>query len=102
MEDREFAVNQLSPKIKQGIAATLIIIRAGLCMQSGPICSEPPSSMRFTVPSLPTSSTQVRISTEPGSHLPVEMFVYEIKSKPKSEDQGSDSRSMESATTVTV
>ena len=102
MEGRGLAVNQLSPKITQGIAATLIIIRAGLCMQSGPICSEPPSSMHFTVPSLPTSSTQVRINTEPGCHLPVEMPVYEIKSKPITEDQGSASSSMESITTVKV
>ena len=93
MEDREFVVNKLSPEITQGIAATLIIIRAGHCVQSGPIFSEPPS-MQFT---LPTLSTQVRTSmhTEPGHHLPLEMPVSEIKSKPISEDLGLASSSRE-------
>ena len=101
MGSREFAVNQLSPKITQGIAPTLIIIRAGF-LKSGPICSEPPSSMHFTVPSLPTSSTQVRIDPEPGCHLSAEIAISEIKSKPSSEDMSLTSSSMERVATVTV
>ena len=96
MGGREFVVNQLSPKITQGIAPTLIMIRTRFCMQSGQICSEAPSSMHFTIPSLPTSSTQVRIKPEPGRQLPANMPMSEIKSKPSSEDLGLASSSMES------
>ena len=87
MEGLEFVVNQLSPEITQGIAATLIIIRAGLCMQSGPIRSEPPPSV---YPTVPMTST------------PAEMPVSEVKSKPGSEDLSLASSSMESVTTVAV
>ena len=58
--------------------------------------------MHFTVPSLPTSSTQVRINPELGRRLPAEMPVSEIKSKPSREDLGLASSSMESVTTVTM
>ena len=101
MEDREFVVNQLSPKFTQGIAPTLILIRVGLGVSnmSGPIRSGPPSSMVQ-----PTLSTHVRINTvsfaDPGHRPLAEMPVSEIKSKSSSEDQGSSF--MESVTTVTV
>ena len=104
MESREFVVNQLSPKITQGIAPTLILIRVGLGvanMQKVPICSGPPSSM-----SQPTSSTQVRIDTfsftEPGLHVPAEMSVSGIKSKPNNRDLGSAYSSMEKIVAVEV
>ena len=102
MEGREFVVNQLSSKITQGIAPTLIFIRARFYNQSGVICSAPLSSMNFTVPSLPTSPTQVRINVEPDLRLPAEMSVSEIKSKPSSEDLGLASSSSESIASVTV
>jgi hypothetical protein len=105
MEGREFVVNQLSPKITQGIAPTLILIRVGLGvsnMQNGPIRSGPPSSV-----SQPMSSTQIRINTvsftEPGRRLPVEMSVSEIKSKPSSEgDLGSTLSSVDNVAAVEV
>ena len=93
-----------SPKITQGIAPTLIIIRTRFCTQSGPICSESPSSMHFTVPSLPTSSTQVRINSELGRRrrLSAEMPISEIKSKRNSEDLGLTSSSGSIVATVNV
>jgi hypothetical protein len=104
MEGREFVVNQLSPKITQGIAPTLILIRVGLGvsnMQNGPIRSGPPSSM-----SQPTSSTQVHINsisfTEPSRRLPAEMSLSEIKSKPSSGDLGSALSSVENVAAVEV
>jgi hypothetical protein len=104
MEGREFVLNQLSPKITQGIAPTLILIRVGLGvsnMQNGPIHSGPPPSMSY-----PTSSTQVRIDTlsftEPGRRLPAEMSVSEIKSKPGSEDLGSALSSVDNVAAVEV
>jgi hypothetical protein len=102
MEGREFVVNQSSPKITQGIAPTLILIRVGLgvaSMQNEPIRSGPPSSM-----SQPTSSTQVRINTfsftEPGTFP--QMSVSGIKSKPSNEDLGSAHSSMEKVAAVEV
>jgi hypothetical protein len=104
MEDREFVINQLSPKISQGIAPTLILIRVRLGisnMQNGPIRSGPPSSM-----SHPTSSTQVRIDTlsftEPSRRPPAEMSVSEIKSKPGSGDLGSALSSVDNVAAVEV
>jgi hypothetical protein len=104
MEGREFVVNQLSPKITQGIAPTLILIRVGLVvsnMQKGPIHNGSPSSK-----SHPTSSTQVRLNTlsftEPGRRLPAEMSVSETKSKPGSEDLGSALSSVENVAAVEV
>ena len=104
MESQEFVVNQSSPKITQGIAPTLILIRVGLgvaSMQNEPIRSGPPSSM-----SQPMSSTQVRINnasfTEPGLHVPAEMSVSGIKSKPSNEDLGSALSSMEKVAAVEV
>jgi hypothetical protein len=105
MEGREFALNQLSPKITQGIAPTLILIRVGLGvsnMQNGPIRSGPPSSV-----SQPTSSTQVRINTisftESGLRLPAEMSVSEIKSsKPSNGDSDSALSSVEKVAAVEV
>lgn len=103
MRTREFVVNQLSPKITQGIAPTLILIRVGLgvsSMQTGAICSGPPSSVSHP------SSTQVRVNTisfiEPGHHLPTEMAVSEMKSKPSSGDLGSASSSVEDVAAVEV
>ena len=101
---REFVGDQLSPKITQGIAPTLILIRVGLGisnMQNGPIRSGPPLSM-----SQPTSSTQVRINNvsfmEPGLDVPAEMSVSGIKSKPINEDLGSALSSMEKVAAVEV
>ena len=102
MEGREFVVNNLSPETTQGIAATLIIIRAGLCVQSGPVFSEPPSKMDFTVPML---STQVctSVHTEPGHHrLSAEMPVSEINSRSRSVDLGLSSSFMGSVTTAAM
>jgi len=90
-----------------GIAATLTIIRARLCisnMRSEVICSGLPSSMHFTIPTL---STQVRTNTEPGRRLPAEMSLSEIIIKPispttGSEDLGAPSSSMERVTAVAV
>ena len=95
MEGREFVVNQLSTKITQGIAPTLILIRIALGYsniqkQSGPILSGPPSSVLHLA-----SSTQVGVDTisftKPGRRLqvPAEMPVSEIKSKASSRDLGS-------------
>jgi hypothetical protein len=108
MESREFFVNQLSPKITQGIAPTLILIRVSLGFsniqkQNGPILGGPPSSVLQ-----PTSSTQVRVHTisfvEPGRHLqvPAEMSVSEIKSKGSSRDLGSASSSVEDVASLAV
>ena len=104
MGSREFVVNRLSPKITQGIAPTLILIRVGLgvaSMQNEPIRSGPPSSM-----SQPTSLTQVRVNTfsftEPGLHVPAELSVSGIKSKPSNEDLGSALSSMEKVAAVEV
>ena len=106
MDSREFVVNELSPKFTQGIAPTLILIRVGLGvanMQNEPIRSGPPPSM-----SQPTSSTQVRINkisfTEPASglHVPAEMSVSGMKSKPSNGDLGSVHSSMEKVAAVEV
>jgi hypothetical protein len=107
MESREFFVNQLSPKITQGIAPTLILIRVSLGFsnmqkQNGPILSGPSSSVLQ-----PTSSTQVRVHTisfvEPGRlQVPAEMSVSEIKSKGSSRDLGSASSSVEDVASLAV
>ena len=87
MEGRKFVVNQLSPKITQGISATLIIIRASLCVsnniQSGTIRNGLPSFV-----AQPTSSTQVHIeaiSFTAARRLLDEMTVSKINWKPSSE-----------------
>ena len=106
MECQEFVVDQLYPTIIQGIAATLIIVRVGLCIsniQPGSFRSGPSPSV---VPR--TSSKQVHLDAisfmGPGHRLPAEMPVSENKSKLSSEDlsSGSGSSSMESIATVMV
>jgi hypothetical protein len=104
MEGLKLVVNQLSPKISQGIAPTLILIRVRLGvsnMQNGPIRSGSPSSM-----SHPMSSTQVRVDThsftEPGHHLPAEKSLSEIKSKPGSGKLGSVLSSVDNVATIEV
>jgi hypothetical protein len=50
MEGREFVTNQLSPKISQGIAPTLILIRVRLGvsdMRNGLVRSGPASSIKW-------------------------------------------------------
>jgi hypothetical protein len=108
MESRELVVNQLSPKITQGIAPTLILIRVSLGFsniqeQNGPILGGPPPSVLH-----PMSSTQVLVNTtsftEPGRRLqvPAEMSVSEIKSRPSSSDLGSALSSVEDVASVAV
>lgn len=105
MKGRYFFVNQLSPKITQGIAPTLILIRVALGvsnMQNGPILSGPPSSVLH-----PTSLTEARVNTisftRPGRlQVPAEMSVSEIKPKLSSGDLGSALSSVEDVALVAV
>jgi hypothetical protein len=105
MEGREFVVNQFSPKITQGIAPTLILIRVALGvsnMQSGPILSGPPSSALHSM-----SLTEVRVNTilftGPGRlQVPAEMSVSKIKPKPSSGDLGSALSSVDDVASVAV
>ena len=84
MESRVLVVNQLSPKITQGIAPTLILIRV---------------SLGFSNVLVNTTSF-----TEPGRRLqvPADMSVSEIKSKPSSRDLGSALSSVEDVASAAV